>query len=73
MRRVAGLAALFAALLLSACAAPLPPGPSVVALPGQAKSFDNFQQDDSVCRQFASAQIGMRRLAPVPLCRRAMT
>jgi Glycine-zipper domain len=29
-----------------------------MALPGQGKTFELFQQDDSVCRQFASAQIG---------------
>jgi Glycine-zipper domain len=57
MRRVTGLSALLA-LSLAACAAPLPPGPSVMALPGQGKSFEIFQQDDGVCRQFASAQIG---------------
>jgi hypothetical protein len=27
-------------------------------MPGQGKSFEIFQQDDSVCRQFASSQIG---------------
>jgi hypothetical protein len=56
MRRATGLSALLA-LLVGACAA-LPPGPSVMALPGQGKTFELFQQDDSVCRQFASAQIG---------------
>jgi hypothetical protein len=58
MRRATGLSTLLMALLLGACAAPLPPGPTVMALPGQGKSFEIFQQDDSVCRQFASAQIG---------------
>lgn len=58
MRRARELTALVIALMLAACAAPLPPGPSVMALPAQGKSFDIFQQDDSVCRQFASAQIG---------------
>ena len=57
MRCVAGLCVLWA-LSLAACAAPLPPGPSVMALPGQGKTFESFQQDDGVCRQFASAQIG---------------
>jgi OmpA family protein len=56
MRRATGLSAL-PALFLSACAA-LPPGPTVMVLPGQGKTFEIFQQDDSVCRQFASAQIG---------------
>ena len=57
MLRVIGLTALLA-FFLGACAAPLPPGPSVMVLPGQGKSFEIFQQDDSVCRQFASAQVG---------------
>lgn len=39
------------------CAA-LPSGPSVMVLPGSAKTFDQFRADDSLCRQFAQAQIG---------------
>src|SRR5208282_4344289 len=30
----------------------------VMALPGSGKSFDQFQADDAVCRQWASQQIG---------------
>jgi hypothetical protein len=29
-----------------------------MALPAQGKSFEQFQQDDGTCRQYASAQIG---------------
>ncbi|MGH8745811.1 MAG: hypothetical protein ACREUK_04915, partial [Burkholderiales bacterium] len=42
---------------ISACAA-LPTGPSVMAMPGSGKSFDEFRADDAVCRQFALEQSG---------------
>jgi hypothetical protein len=45
-------------LALGACAVAPPPGPSVMALPGKDKSFQAFQEDDAVCRQYASQQIG---------------
>lgn len=51
---VLGLAA---ASLLGACAT-MPDGPSVLALPGSGKSFDQFRSDDAECRQFALMQIG---------------
>jgi hypothetical protein len=44
--------------LLGACAT-VPNGPSVMVLPGSSKSFDQFQADDAVCRQWASQQTGM--------------
>ena len=44
-------------LLLSACAT-VPNGPSVMALPGTGKSFDQFQTDDVVCRDWASREAG---------------
>lgn len=43
--------------LLSACAV-MPPGPSVMALPGTGKSFDQFQVDDGNCRQYVANQVG---------------
>ncbi|WP_043287222.1 YMGG-like glycine zipper-containing protein [Paraburkholderia oxyphila] len=50
--------ALFAAAgLLSACAV-VPTGPSVMALPGSGKTFDQFRNDDYNCRQFAFQQVG---------------
>ena len=58
MLRVASPIALLGALALGACAVAPPTGPSVMALPAQGKSFEQFQQDDAVCKQFASAQIG---------------
>jgi len=42
---------------LAACAT-VPTGPSVMALPGTDKSFEQFRIDDSICRQFAYEQIG---------------
>jgi hypothetical protein len=47
-----------ALLALVGCAT-LPTGPSVMVLPGSGKSFDQFQTDDLVCRQWAGQQIGM--------------
>src|SRR2546422_5128310 len=44
-------------LLLGACAT-VPTGPGVMALPGIGKSFEQFQIDDTVCRQWASRQTG---------------
>jgi OmpA family protein len=44
-------------LLLTACAT-VPTGPSVMVLPGNGKSFEQFQADDAVCRQWALQQTG---------------
>lgn len=43
---------------LSACVS-LPSGPNVMVLPGAGKPFDQFQVDDTVCRQYAHGQVGM--------------
>ena len=48
---------LTAALLLGACVT-VPSGPSVVALPGNNKSFDQFQADAFSCQQFAQQSVG---------------
>jgi outer membrane lipoprotein SlyB len=50
-------ALLAAAGLLSACAV-VPSGPSVMALPGTGKTYDQFRNDDYNCRQFAFQQTG---------------
>jgi len=50
-------AMLGAAALLGACTV-MPTGPSVMALPGAGKSFDQFRADDAACRQFAFQQVG---------------
>lgn len=44
-------------LLLPACAS-VPNGPSVMALPGTGKDFDQFRYDDGYCRQYALQQVG---------------
>jgi len=46
-----------ALLSLSACTT-VPTGPSIMALPGTGKNFDQFRADDSDCRQYALVQIG---------------
>lgn len=51
------LALLATAGLLSACAV-VPTGPSVMALPGTGKTFDQFRNDDAMCRSFAFQQVG---------------
>lgn len=54
-RLTIGLASLLA---MSACAVAPPAGPRVMALPGAGKDFATFQQEDAMCRQFASDQSG---------------
>lgn len=43
---------------LAACTAAPPTGPSVAVMPGQAKTFEQFQEDDAICRQFAQQRSG---------------
>lgn len=43
-----------AGLLLAGCAS-VPTGPTVMALPGSAKSADDFRSDDAACRQLAAS------------------
>lgn len=47
-----------ALLVLSGCAT-MPNGPSVLVLPSPGKTFNMFQADDMICRQWASQNIGM--------------
>lgn len=49
--------ALAVAVVAMACAS-LPPGPSVMVLPGSTKGFDEFAADDAVCRDWAGRQVG---------------
>lgn len=51
--------ALLALLMVGGCAS-LPTGPSLMALPGTGKSFEQFRADDSECRRYAFEQIGGR-------------
>ncbi|MGZ5781055.1 MAG: YMGG-like glycine zipper-containing protein, partial [Burkholderiaceae bacterium] len=55
--KILKLSPLLALLLLGACVT-APTGPSVLVLPGTGKSFDQFREDDNVCKQFATGQIG---------------
>src|SRR6266550_8288779 len=57
MTRSTPILAVAAGLLMTACAT-VATGPSVMVLPGQGKSFDQFQADDSLCRQWALQQTG---------------
>ncbi len=58
MRRAPTTFAVASALAVSACAVAPPTGPSVMALPAQGKNFEAFQQDDAICRGFATQQTG---------------
>lgn len=57
MRRFLVFSLLSLVSMLSACAT-VPTGPSVMALPGSGKSFEQFRVDDATCRQFAYDQVG---------------
>ena len=57
MRNLALLAVVAAGL--SACAAPIPRGPSVVALPPAGRDFGQFQREDVYCQQMASNSLGV--------------
>ena len=46
-----------AVTVLGGCAN-LPTGPSVMVLPSPGKSFEQFQADDGICRQWAMQQVG---------------
>jgi len=52
-----GGAAVAAALLLAACTS-IPSGPSVLVLPGTGKSFQQFQNDEQLCRRYANDLLG---------------
>jgi outer membrane lipoprotein SlyB len=45
-------------LLVAGGCATIPPGPSVLVMPGGGKSFEVFQADDASCRGWAQAQSG---------------
>jgi uncharacterized protein YcfJ len=54
---VAAVVSLSGIIALAGCA-PMPTVPTVMALPGSGKSFDQFRADDATCQQFASQQTG---------------
>ncbi len=47
---------LMSVFLLSACST-TPSGPSVLVLPGADKNFDQFHNEDQLCRQFTRKQV----------------
>lgn len=51
------LLALPTLLVLAGCAS-VPDGPSVMALPGTGKNFEQFRHDDGECRRYALQQVG---------------
>jgi len=51
---------LLSLLVLAGCAS-VPTAPSVTALPGRDKHFDQFMVDDAACRQYAGVQVGSNR------------
>ena len=55
--RTSTLCVLIAALGIAGCVR-VPMGPNVTALPGSGKSFDAFEYDDAVCRDWAAWRIG---------------
>jgi outer membrane lipoprotein SlyB len=54
---VAAAVILSGTIALAGCAQ-TPTAPTVMALPGSGKSFDQFRADDATCQQFASRQTG---------------
>jgi hypothetical protein len=59
MARSASIVAVAGAGLLMTACATIPTGPSVMVLPANGKSFEQFQADDAVCRQWSLQQTGM--------------
>ncbi|PPK75563.1 hypothetical protein B0F87_10529 [Methylobacter tundripaludum] len=57
------LTILMSVFLLNACST-MPSGPSVLVLPGIGKNFDQFHNDDLVCRQLSHTQITTSRQQP---------
>ena len=49
-------AGLGAVVAVAGCV-PFPAGPSLLVLPGPGKSFEAFQADNGVCRQWATQQV----------------
>jgi hypothetical protein len=56
-RTRATLGVAIAAAILAGCVT-VPSGPSVMVLPGDGRTFDQFRYDEADCRNYASSQIG---------------
>ena len=57
MKRNSIVLILLAGWLVGGCAT-IPPGPSVLVMPGGGKSFEAFQADDATCRSWSQNQAG---------------
>ena len=57
MQKLSSLAALLVLSLLAGCAT-VPTGPSLLAMPGTGKTYDEFRASDSQCRQIAARRVG---------------
>lgn len=57
------LVVMVASVLLTACASSVPAGPSIAVMPADGKSFEVFQQDNAICKDFASREAGIDRNA----------
>jgi hypothetical protein len=45
-------------MIVTGCAT-VPTGPNVMVMPAPGKSFEQFQADDAICRQWSAQQIGL--------------
>ncbi len=63
MKRALRILSIAGVLLLAGCVVLPPSGPSRQALPGSRLTFEQFQFDDTACRQYATAQSGGRGAA----------
>jgi hypothetical protein len=57
MKQLHRLIPLATLVTLGACAT-VPPGPSVMVLPGNGVSFEQFHADDLTCQQYAQSAVG---------------
>ena len=53
-----GFLSLVVVVAVTGCAT-IPTGPSVMVLPGSGRTFEQFQTDDAVCRQWAQQELGI--------------
>lgn len=56
MKTFSAVIATSALVLLSGCAS-IPTAPSILALPGTGRDFNDFRRDDVQCRQYASQEV----------------
>ena len=56
LKKITGIV-LLPMLVLGGCTAVPPTQPTVVAMPGQGKSWNEFQADDAYCKSYAASQM----------------